>query len=101
MFSRVPAVASEEPPPIRPSPQLSSMKRVTEDRSVRVLSTKLRLEKGEITRNGWRGPNPHLPFWAPCFGVPQLPGPSNASAAVLDGETMGPITWSYQPSESS
>ena len=40
------------------SPQLSSMKRITESWSVKELSTKFFLAYGEITRNGRRGPYP-------------------------------------------
>src|SRR5215470_6333770 len=37
----------------------------------------------------------------PTFAAPQLPAPVSASAVVLDWLTVGGITWSYQPSESS
>src|SRR5262252_970688 len=101
MCISVPAVASEDPPPILPVRQLSSIKRRIEDWSVRVLSTKLRLANGEMTIKGRRGPKPHFPSWLPGALVPQLPAPFKASAGVLEGLTIGDITWSYQPSESS
>src|SRR5579864_9480288 len=56
-----------------------------------------------MTRNGSLGPYPHLSWMAPGAAVPQSPvGPRRASVAgSLDCMVMGPITWSYHPSESS
>src|SRR6266700_186143 len=101
MLSNVPARSSAAPPPILPVPQLSSMKRRMDDWSVSVPSTKFDLAKEEITSSGRRGPKPHLPCTAPGALVPQLPGLFRLSAAVLDGVTIGDMTWSYHPSESS
>ena len=47
----------------------------------------------------WKdGPRSFLP---PALGVPHDPVPVRASSADSEGLTMGPIWWSYQPSEPS
>src|SRR6267143_7074470 len=71
-----------------------------------VWSMKFCFDQGETTSRGSRGPKPQPPFWVPpltsfAFGEPQLPGPVNSSSDTLDWITIGPIWWSYQPSESS
>ena len=66
------------------------------------LSTELRRAHGETTSSGSRGPYPHRSWKAPAAAVPQWPGPVRASfAGSFDWLTIGGITWSYQPSESS
>ena len=67
-----------------------------------VLSTKFCFAHGEITSSGVRGPTPQRSFCAGGVVVePHLPGPLSASAASWDWRMIGPIWWSYQPSESS
>ncbi len=81
---------------MRPSCQLSSMKRMTDVWSVLVWSTWLTRLHGEMTRNGSRGPYPHRP-WYPASGgaePPQRPGPLSASAPVREVLTSGGRTWS-------
>src|SRR5205807_1247934 len=56
----------------------------------------------EITSRGWRGPKPQLSRKASGLAAPHRPAPLRASAVgSLDWVRIGPITWSYQPSESS
>ena len=87
---------------MRPKDQLSSMKRMIDDWSASVLSTKLALAHGEITNIGKRGPYPQRPC-KPASGVPlpHTPGPLSASDEVAEELMMVGMTWSYQPSESS
>src|SRR5487761_1414845 len=104
-----PAAVSAAPLPMAGRPQLYSMNFTTELRSMNVLSIQFGRAHGEISRNGSRGPTPHLP----CSGwpaeltgtwlswLPHMPVPVSASIEVCDWVTTGPSTWSYQPSESS
>src|SRR6202042_2546472 len=101
-LSRLPAAESAEPLPIRPRPQLSSMNRGIDAWSVNVLSTKFCFAHGEMTSSGWRGPTPQRSFCAGGVAPgPPLPGPFRASDGPWDWRMIGPIWWSYQPSESS
>ncbi len=105
----LPALASNEPEPIRvPPSQLSSMNFVTDAWLIRVWSTKFERAYGEITMNGVRVPGPHRPLTgAPftpgsCEPVPHLPAPLTWSAlASKEGDVGVAYAWSYQPSESS
>ena len=54
----LPALASNEPPPIRlPPSQLSSMKRMIDDWMMLRVVDVIDADQGEMTRNGWRGPD--------------------------------------------
>src|SRR5690242_55304 len=101
MFVIGPAIASYDAPPIRPSPQLSSIKRNAEVWSVSELSTKFDFANGEITRNGSLTPYPQRAGIPSVFLLPQCPAELSASREVVDCFTIGDIWWSYQPSESS
>jgi hypothetical protein len=56
MLSSEPARASNDPPPIRPSDQLSSMNPRIDVWSVSACSTKFAFAYGEMTSSGRRGP---------------------------------------------
>src|SRR5215467_12760660 len=87
------------------------MKRITEVWSVTLWSTKFSRANGETTRNGCLMPYPQRPNacgFAVAFSpgnesdaLPQAPGPVSASAVPVEVFTIGPIWWSYHPSESS
>src|SRR5579872_5375043 len=99
-----PDLTSKDPLPILPRFQLFSMNLMIEVWSVRTSKIKFFLAKGEITRSGSRGPYPHLSLIEFVeAGVPQRPvGPRSASYwGSCDSLTIGGITWSYHPSESS
>src|SRR6202051_1603337 len=105
------AIPSKEPWPIRwPSNQLSSTKRMIELWSVTEWSTKFCFAHGERTSKGCLGPYPQRPSaWRfegltpgnDVVAAPQAPGPVSASAVPVEVFTIGPIWWSYHPSESS
>ena len=69
-----PALTSKDWFPIRPNPQLSSIKRRIDDRSVMLWSTKFTFAYGEITSRGIRGPYPQRSCAAPVGAWPQLVG---------------------------
>ena len=105
MLSSVPAMASFDPPPIRwLASQLSSMNRTTELCIVNELSTKLCRLYGEMTSSGCRMPTPQRACWplgTLAAFAPHWPGAESVSSGVCDWVRIGPIWWSYQPSQSS
>lgn len=108
MGSREPACWSCAPLPSGGRPQLYSMNFTTELWSARLLDTKFRRAKGDMTSSGMRGPSPHMPCSAApvelvgtSLAGPHAPGPVRESRLVSEAVTTGASTWSYQPSESS
>jgi hypothetical protein len=90
---------SEAPPPSAGRCQFCSTNFTTEECSVSVLSTWFCAAYGEITSSGRRGPTPQRAWMPSMAGL--VWHRLSESSEVLEPLTIGPATWSYQPSESS